>query len=549
MKVEDYEHSVGHCYRCKNVIEPHVSTQWFVAVKTLAERARNAVPAETRIYPDQWTKVYYDWLDNIRDWCVSRQLWWGHRIPAWTCGACGRLTVARQDPESCSACGSTDLTQDEDVLDTWFSSALWPFSTMGWPDKTRTLDVFYPTSVLVTGFDILFFWVARMMMMGLQFMDRAPFREVYIHALVRDAEGKKMSKSTGNIIDPLDMIDQYGTDSLRFTLAAFAAMGRDIKLSEERIEGYRHFVNKLWNASRFTLMNLPEEMPGAELPDMASMGFHHAWLFHRLDAVRAEVDAALTGYRFNDAAQVLYQFIWHEFCDWYLEMIKPELGRQDAESDRARLCLWTALRHILILLHPVMPFVTQEIWSHLPSIANRDLAREPFPPARPDHVNAAAVEHMRLVQEVVVSVRTIRGELNIPPTTDLTLLVRPASAQDQARLLEHKDLIAALARLSDLRAEPGLAAPKASASAVVQGNELFVPLAGAIDFEAELARLDKELAKLAKDLDGVQRKLANEGFTAKAPAEVVEKEREKAAALAEKRGKLQSLQERLRSAM
>ncbi|MBQ2476569.1 MAG: valine--tRNA ligase, partial [Desulfovibrio sp.] len=322
--VEKLAHSVGHCYRCHTVVEPHVSDQWFVAMTKLAPRAREAMPKYTRLLPEAWLKTYYHWMDTIRDWCISRQIWWGHRIPAWTCQACGELMVQEEAPKACCKCGSTDLHQEEDVLDTWFSSALWPFSTMGWPDRTKELAKWYPTSVLVTGFDILFFWVARMMMMGQHFMDEVPFRDVYLHALVRDAQGRKMSKSTGNVIDPVKMIEQYGCDSLRFTLTAFAAMGRDIRLSEDRIEGYRHFVNKLWNSARFTLMNLDKEPP-APVALESVQGLASQWILHRLEVLKAEMDKAFDEYRFNDVAQGGYKFLWGEFCDWYLELVKPDM--------------------------------------------------------------------------------------------------------------------------------------------------------------------------------------------------------------------------------
>jgi len=551
VKVEEHDHSVGACYRCKTVIEPHVSRQWFVAVKTLAEKARAAVPEKTKIYPENWVKVYYNWLDNIRDWCISRQIWWGHRIPAWTCGDCEELVVARVAPTTCPKCGSGNLVQEEDVLDTWFSSALWPFSTLGWPEKTPELAAFYPTSVLVTGFDILFFWVARMMMMGIQFMGDVPFSDVYIHALVRDAEGKKMSKSTGNVIDPLEMIAQYGTDSLRFTLTAFAAMGRDIKLSADRIEGYRNFVNKLWNAARFGLMNLPETIapaPGFSVDQ--AQGLHHAWLFHRLEETKEAVDQAIAGYRFNDAAQILYHFIWHEFCDWYLEMLKPELNSQDEERKTvAQVCLWTALKEILILLHPIMPFVTQEIWTSLPSIDAEDLAQVAISASRPACCRPAAVHSMALLQEVVVSVRNIRGELSIKPGLELELLVRTDSDEDRACLEENRTMIATLAKLKSLVTGPDVKGPKASATAVVRGAELFVPLVGAVDFDTELARLDKEIAKLDKEIAAIEKKLSSEGFVSKAPPDVVEKEREKAGLRNEKRSKLRELQKRLKAAI
>jgi valyl-tRNA synthetase len=548
LEVADHEHSVGECYRCKSVIEPHVSTQWFVKVKPLAERARAAVPADTEIFPKQWEKVYYDWLDNIRDWCISRQIWWGHRIPAWTCEACGELIVAAKDPDRCPKCGETRLVQDEDVLDTWFSSALWPFSTLGWPDKTPELAAFYPTSVLVTGFDILFFWVARMMMMGLHFMDRVPFGHVYIHALVRDEQGKKMSKSTGNVIDPLEMIQKYGTDSLRFTLAAFAAMGRDIKLSEKRIEGYRHFVNKIWNAARFALMNLPEALPDGD-PAKAA-GLANAWILRRLEDLKAEVAQAVAEYRFNDMAQALYRFIWSEFCDWYLEMAKGDLyGQDETAKARTQVVLWTVLSETLVLLHPIMPFVTQEIWAALPGIPEnrKDIALEPSPAARPELRDEAVAARMELFQGVVTAVRNIRAELGVDPAKKLDLLVRTPSAEDAALLDSVRPLVLSLARLENFQAGPEVKGPRASGTAVVRGNEVFVPLEGVVDFEAELTRVGKQLDKLAQQVSIVEKKLANQGFVAKAPAEVVEKEREKLTLLAEEKDKLSALEARLRS--
>ena len=543
--VEEHDHSVGECYRCKTVVEPHVSPQWFVKAGPLAAVARAAVEeGRTRIFPEQWTTTYYHWLDNIRDWCISRQIWWGHRIPAWTCSECGKLLVARKDPEACP-CGGA-LEQDPDVLDTWFSSALWPFSTLGWPDKTPELEAFYPTSVLVTAFDILFFWVARMMMMGLHFMDEVPFREVYIHALVRDAEGKKMSKSTGNVIDPLVMIEKFGTDALRFTLAAFAAMGRDIRLSEDRIEGYRHFVNKLWNAARFSLMNLPEEIPAVSLE--GDLPLRHAWILHRLEEVKAATGPAIEGYRFNEAAQGLYSFLWLEFCDWYLEMAKADFNGQDpAARELAQKCLWTVLSELLVLLHPIMPFVTQEIWTHLPGHAEKDISRVRYPEARPGCLKDEAVTMMNLMQEVVVSVRNIRSELSINPGLKLECLVRTADAGDLAMLRENEPLIKLLARLESFTAGPDVTAPKASASAAAGGNAVFVPLAGAVDFDSELARLSKELAKTSKEAEIVGRKLANEDFTARAPAEVVAKEREKDEMLRGKVAKLTELTARIES--
>ncbi|BBD09806.1 valine--tRNA ligase [Desulfovibrio ferrophilus] len=547
VKIEEHDHNVGECYRCKNVVEPHVSTQWFVAVKPLAEKAGEAVTSgKTRILPATWEKTYFHWLDNIRDWCISRQLWWGHRIPAWTCEECGELIVPREDPECCPKCGGP-VVQDEDVLDTWFSSALWPFSTMGWPDETEELKAFYPTSCLVTGFDILFFWVARMMMMGIQFMDNVPFNDVYIHALVRDAEGKKMSKSTGNVIDPILMCDKYGTDSLRFTLTAFAAMGRDIKLSEDRIEGYRHFMNKIWNAARFAMMNLPDEAPKADLADAKAV--YHRWMLSRLEEMKDEMAESIAAYRFNDAAQGIYKFTWNEFCDWYLELIKGDLNGDDEQAKAvAQTVLYTALTEILTLAHPIMPFITQEIYATLPGKDGANLAAELYPERRPELLDKSVAGQMELLTGVITSVRTIRAELNIKPSLELELLVKTACDEDAAFILEHQDLIRSLARVGSVSAGAEVEGPKASASNVVMGNELFVPLTGAVDFDAELARLDKEMGKIEKTLGGVEKKLSNKGFTDKAPAEVVEGERAKAVMFREKLDKLSDLRKRLADA-
>ena len=560
--INEHDHSVGECYRCKSVIEPHVSEQWFVKVAPLAKAAREAVPGQTRIVPTQWEKTYFDWLDNIRDWCISRQIWWGHRIPAWTCEACGELIVQTEDPANlatgCTKCGGA-LTQEEDVLDTWFSSALWPFSTLGWPAETDKLKAYYPTSVLVTGFDILFFWVARMMMMGIHFKEQVPFHDVYIHALVRDEQGKKMSKSTGNVIDPLEMIAKYGTDSLRFTLTAFAAMGRDIKLSEKRIEGYRHFVNKIWNSARFALMNMPEDgaAPGADLSDakgLANAPLANRWILHRLEEVKDEVESATLEYRFNDIAQTLYRFIWNEFCDWYVEMAKGDLYGEDAAAkDATRKVLLTVLSETMVLLHPVMPFVTQEIWSVLPGIENRELALQPYPQRRPAFKNAQAAKDMAFFQGVVGATRTIRTELCIDPAKKLPLIIDTAGGTEsdnaQAVLTRNVHLIQSLARIESVDIGPGKTGPRASGTAVVEGSRIFVPLKGIVDFGQELARLDKELGKLDKQLTALKGKLSAPGFANHAPADIVAAENEKLAGLVDAKAKLAELQERLKSAL
>jgi valyl-tRNA synthetase len=365
-KTEPYSHAVGHCYRCKTMIEPLLSKQWFIKVGPLAKEAIAAVKdGKTRIVPSNWEDVYYEWMNNIKDWCISRQIWWGHRIPVWYCQGCGEIIVAKEEPKACPSCKGKDLQQETDVLDTWFSSALWPFSTLGWPDSTDELKTFYPTSVLVTGFDILFFWVARMMMMGIHFLGDVPFRDVYIHALVKDEQGQKMSKSKGNIIDPLEVLDRFGTDAFRFTLSVLAIQGRDIRLSEERIAGYRNFINKIWNAARFSLMNLKDCKPPSI--DKSSITLADRWIMSRMGEVAEEISGHLDDYRFNDAAGTCYQFVWHEFCDWYLEMAKLELYSKDQKRrEVAHSVLQILLSGVVRLLHPFVPFITEEIWYRLP---------------------------------------------------------------------------------------------------------------------------------------------------------------------------------------
>lgn len=429
-KIEPHKHNVGHCYRCKTIIEPNLSKQWFVSAKPLAEKAMDAVRNnETKIIPETWNKTYFEWMNNIRDWCISRQIWWGHQIPAWTCETCQKVIVATNTPETCPDCGGKNLIQETDVLDTWFSSALWPFSTMGWPDETPLLKTFYPTSVLITGFDILFFWVARMMMMGIHFMGDIPFKDVYVHALVRDEHGKKMSKSTGNVIDPLSVIEEYGTDAFRFTLAAFAAQGRDIKMSEKRVEGYRHFVNKLWNAARFALMHIPNSNFEFQVSSFKPLSLPDRWILSRLGKATETVAENLDTYKFNDAAGAVYQFVWHEFCDWYLEAIKPVLyGNEGQEKkDATTRVLWRVLRDTLVLLHPFMPFVTEEIWHKLPGTEG-SVMKAVFPSDTPDAAdvayNAEAESEMELVIGIITGIRNIRGEMNISPSLALEVLVQ-----------------------------------------------------------------------------------------------------------------------------
>jgi len=529
-KIEPYRNAVGHCYRCKKMIEPLLSKQWFVRVGPLAEKAIAAVKeGRTRIMPLNWELTYYEWMNNIKDWCVSRQIWWGHRIPAWYCDQCGEATVAREEPKSCSNCQGTHLVQETDVLDTWFSSALWPFSTLGWPDTTEELKTFYPTTTMVTGFDILFFWVARMMMMGIHFMGDVPFRDVYIHALVRDAYGKKMSKSKGNVIDPLHVIDQFGTDSFRFTLAALAAQGRDIKLSEERIAGYRHFVNKLWNSARLVLMNLDGGDPAKAGEIVHSLA--DRWILSRLHQVSEGVTKALEEYRFNDGASLCYQFVWHEFCDWYLEMAKEGIYSENGGIRKSTLSvLVTALKAVVKLLHPFMPFVTEEIWQRLPGVQG-SIMTAPFPRSAEFALDARALEEMNLVMGAITGIRNIRGEMNLPPSKKVDIVIEAPELNDAEILRHNIPHLRSLAKVESIDIGSSVVKPKGSATAVFGRNQVHVILKGLLDFEEEKKRLRKEIGKVEKDLEGLDRKLSNPQFREKAAAEIIEEVQEKRGAL------------------
>ena len=523
-RIEPYRHAVGVCYRCKTVVEPLVSKQWYVQVKPLADEALKAVrDGRIKIIPRAWTKTYDHWMENIRPWCISRQLWWGHRIPAWYCEADGSVHVSRTDLTACPTCGGP-VRRDPDVLDTWFSSGLWPFSTLGWPDETPELKTSYPTSVLVTGFDILFFWVARMAMLGLRMMGDVPFRDVYIHALVRDAEGQKMSKSKGNVVDPLVMMDRYGTDAFRFTLAALAAQGRDIRISDERVEGYRNFANKLWNASRLVLSNL--DGYDAKRAKKAPPALADCWIKSRLAATIRAVRGALRRYRFNDAASAIYQFTWHELCDWYLEIAKLPLYRPASPEERlaAQHTLVTVLESTLRLLHPFMPFITEEIWQRLPG-TGESIMIAPYPRVGRGQVDARAERDMTAVMAAVMAIRNIRGEMRIAPGLPLSVTIRPAA--DAAPLFAATaSLVGSLAR-ADVSVDAEATRPHTSALAVLGTAELYVDLAGVVDLAAERARLDKEIRKATESITFIEGKLARADFVERAPAPIVEKERQR----------------------
>ncbi|OAG27457.1 valine--tRNA ligase [Thermodesulfatator autotrophicus] len=543
-KIEDYEVVLGKCYRCDDIVEPLLSKQWFVKMKPLATPAIAAIERGfTRLIPENWKNLYFDWMYNIRDWCISRQIWWGHRIPAWTCKDCGEITVSRNTPEACAHCGSQNIKQEEDVLDTWFSSALWPFSTLGWPEDTPELRLYYPTSLLVTSFDILFFWVARMLMMGLHFMGAVPFRDVYVHALVRDEKGQKMSKSRGNVIDPLIMIEKYGTDAFRFTLVALAAQGRDIKLAESRIEGYRHFVNKIWNAARFVLMNLDGfekiDLTQAELPRES------LWILSRLSKTVAQVRRALDEYEFDQAALTAYHFFWHEFCDWYVEMSKRFLNEGGEARKLAQNVLLEVLETSLRLLHPFMPFVTEEIWQALPH-EGESIMVAPYPKPVKEFEDESVEAELERIKEAIVAIRAIRADYNIHPTADIKAIFR-AEKEESLRLFEEfSPVIKQLARLSELVLQKGGERPHGAAQAVLSEAEIFVPLEGLVDIEAELKKLAKEEAKVLKELSRVKSRLENEGFLKKAPKEVIEKERVRRKELEEKLEKIHENMKRLK---
>ena len=578
-KVEAHRHALGKCYRCRSVVEPFLSTQWFVKVGPLADPAIRAVEeGRTRFIPQQWENTYFAWMRNIKDWCISRQLWWGHQIPAWYCEGCdtdnflwvsaqagtgprrsvpsrtlfgftsgAQPIVSAERPAGCPRCGSRQLIQDPDVLDTWFSSALWPFSTMGWPEQTELLRRFYPTSTLVTSFDIIFFWVARMMMMGLKFMNDVPFREVYIHALVRDAEGQKMSKSKGNVIDPLEVIKDYGADAFRFTLAALAAQGRDIRLSEERIEGYRHFCNKLWNAHQFVARYLPI-LDGPPQPvDSLSLDLADRWLLSRLYGLIWSVTRALEEYRFNEAASALYQFVWHEYCDWYLEIVKSRLtsesSRESQQTGVALLLL--GLETALRLLHPFMPFITEEIWQHLPGRQGTSLMLEHWPKADPAWEAADAEASMGLLMELTRAVRDLRSDLEIAPSKPIRLVLRTASDNDDKAIEAVKAYLAALTRAEQVAFGQHLDRPSPAAVGLVSGTEVHLPIDDLSALTARQQKLRRELDKVEQELARVDKKLSNDDFVSKAPAEVVTKQREEQARLLDTRIKLLQHLERI----
>lgn len=555
LKEEPHTHSVGHCSRSGAVVEPYLSEQWFVKMEQLATPAKRVVENGTiRFEPESWTKVYLHWLNNIEDWCISRQLWWGHRIPVWYCNDCGHHTVSEADATACEKCGSNKLSQDEDVLDTWFSSALWPFSTMGWPNETETLKTFYPTNYLVTGHDIIFFWVARMIMMGLEFKRDVPFRTVYIHGLVRDSQGRKMSKSLGNSVDPVEMIEKHGADALRFSFAAHLYSGKDFKFNEQRLEGYRNFMNKIWNAARFTLSNLADFQAPAEgvkaLPNKAHISVFDQWIITKLSEVTKEVEDAMESERFSDAANALYQFIWNQFCDWYIEFTKPILNGTNLEEKRAtQLVIAQVLNRMMRLLHPFAPFISEEIYQKLP-IKNQACIVDQYPNIQNDKEflglgSVQAAFEIDIVKEVITAIRNIRGENRISPAVKINARLGVNNDQVQKILGNNKTAILTMGRLENLEVGAEGDLMKCAVAQIVVKDvsaKVIIPLEGLVDFDEEVKRINKLIEKLQKDISLLTGKLSNEKFLANADEDVVAADK---ALLAQSKLQIESLRDAL----
>ena len=545
VKVEDHQHAVGQCYRCDTVVEPLVSKQWFVKMGELAKPAIAAVEnGEIRFIPERFSKHYLHWMRNLKDWCISRQLWWGHRIPVWYCRECGEVFASVDEPAQCPKCASQEIEQDPDVLDTWFSSALWPFSVFGWPEQTKELKHFYPTTVLVTGFDIIFFWVARMIVMGYEFMGDRPFRDVFIHGLVRDHLGRKMSKSLGNGVDPLEAIEEYGADALRFNLVIGVAPGNDLRYIPEKVEAYRNFANKIWNASRFALMNLTDFNPKKQNMGALDLTTADQWILSRYEHTAKEVTRFLERYDVGEAARVLYDFIWSELCDWYIELIKPRLYGKQGEETRyvAQYVLWYVLKGTLELLHPYMPFITEEIWQNLPH-EGETIMLAPWP--QPAGLSSPKHERMmNTVMAVITEIRSMRSEKNVPPGRRISAILQ-AEGESLDILTDAQGDIMHLAGLEKLILEEPGRTPEKCLSAVVEGINIFLPLAEMVDLEEELARIRKELEQARRELGRAEKNLRNEGFISKAPPEVVEKEREKAELYRAQAARLEALLQEL----
>jgi len=539
-RTESLLHNVGHCQRCSTVVEPLLSTQWFVKIKPLADPALAAVEdGRTQFVPPNWSKTYFEWMRNIRDWCISRQLWWGHRIPAWYCDDCGEMVVSRTDIDRCPKCSSSKVRQDQDVLDTWFSSGLWPFSTLGWPDQTDDLKVFYPGTLLITAYDIIFFWVARMMMFGLKFMNEVPFKAVYITGLIRDAERQKMSKSKGNVVDPLEICDQFGTDAVRFALARMGAPGTDISVSEELFDSYRAFATKIWNAARFIFRYVDESdrLPSLAELKQSNLSLVDRWILSRLARATEEVNRSIEQHNLHEGSRHIYSFFWHEFCDWYLEMSK-------LHPERSKATLLYVFESALRLLHPFMPFITEELWQNLPH-KGESIVIAPYPELDPELVDERAESQTELIQEIVTKVRNIRAEMNVDAKQTVPVRVATADPELSRLLSDAREYIFKLAQVNQVEIVPQLSGDKLAAQAVAGGLALEVPLAGLIDVKSEHARLKKEIEKVRSQIDAHERKLSNASFVDKAPPEVVEENRRRLADYQDQAAKLSAALKRL----
>jgi len=542
-KIEEHEHSVGHCYRCNTVIEPYLSDQWFVKMKPLAEPAIKVVKeGKIEFLPKRWTKIYYNWMENIQDWCISRQIWWGHRIPVYYCEKCGEKVVAKEMPEVCPKCGHTGFVQDEDVLDTWFSSWLWPFSTLGWPEKTEELDYFLPTNLLVTAPGIIFFWVARMIMSTLEFVDKIPFEKVLLHGMVLDEQGRKMSKSLGNSPDPIDIIEEYGADALRFSMIFNTPQGQDSYYSNSIVETGRNFANKIWNAYRYIMTNA-ENIKG--LPEKTALKTDLAdkWIYSRLNSVIEKVTENFEKYRLNDAASILMEFIWKEFCSWYLELSKDKIYNGDKEEKlTAKYILLDVLQNSIRLIQPLMPFIAEEIWQNLKSVFPIDeesVIIAKYPEFDASMVDKTVENKMSLIQEAITVIRGLRKQMNISPANEVNILIE--SEKENAFLLENKKYFTKLAKVKDLKVQKSIEKPKSYIAGIASELKIYMPLSGVIDTEKEKKRLSKQAEKLSKELMSIERKLNNEKFISKAPEHIVEKEKEKFNEVKEKLEKISEI--------
>jgi valyl-tRNA synthetase len=532
-KIEKYSHSVGHCHRCHTVIEPYLSTQWFVKMKPLAKKAIEVVKeGKIKFQPPRWEKVYYNWMENIRDWCISRQIWWGHRIPVYYCDNCGETIAAKVMPEKCPKCGGTKFTQDPDVLDTWFSSWLWPFSTMGWPERTKELDYFYPTDLLVTAPDIIFFWVARMIMASMEFVGGIPFKTVFLHGMVLDEQMRKMEKSLGNSPDPLDIIDKFGADALRFSMIFNTPKGNDVVYNDAIVETGRNFANKVWNAARFAIANA-EKIDGMPEPDDMKIDLPDRWILHRLHTVIFDVCSAYNEYRFNDATHLLYNFFWNEYCAWYLEIIKDRFYHSDdiASQRTAKEIMLSVLDYSLRMLHPIMPFITEDIWQRIqkfyPDSEAESIMQAPFPVADKDQLFPQAGKKMELVIKVITAIRSIRKDMNVAPGEKVEIVIKAVKGSHRMILQENRHYIKIMGKVSDIYIGDDVAKPPKSAATVVDKIEIYMPLTGIIDIEKERERLSKKLMQVENSLNSCIKKLGNKDFLENAPNDIVEKEQER----------------------